>query len=112
MAVLGAEGLQKLARRNAGACSAAKEAILALEGVEAVHPQGVHFNEFAIRHNKPAADLINFLDHECDITGGFDLSEWWPERENEILICATDQIDLEDIEELVEGIQDWVEGYE
>ena len=85
---------------------------IALDGVEAVHPQGVHFNEFAIRLNKPAADLLNFLDHECDITGGFDLSQWWPERENEILICATDQIDLEDIEELVEGIQDWEEGYE
>ena len=40
------------------------------------------------------------------------MSQWWPERENEILICATDQIDLEDIEELVEGIQDWLEGYE
>ena len=112
MALLGPEGLEKLARRNAGACSATKNAILALEGVEAVHPDGVHFNEFVIRLEKPAADLLNFLDHECDITGGLDLSQWWPERENEILICATDQIDLEDIEELVEGIQDWLEGYE
>ena len=112
MALLGPEGLEKLARRNAGACAATKSAVLALEGVEAVHPEGVHFNEFAIRLEKPAAELLDFLDHECDITGGFDLSQWWPERENELLICATDQIDIEDIEELAEGIQDWQEGYE
>ena len=41
-------------RRNAGACSATKNAVLALEGVEAVHPDGVHFNEFVIRLEKPA----------------------------------------------------------
>jgi glycine dehydrogenase subunit 1 len=112
MALLGPEGLQTLAQRNAGSCAAAKAAVLAIEGVESVHPNGAHFNEFAIILPRPAADLLSFLDEECDITGGFDLSQWWPERENQLLICATDQIDLEDIEELAEGIQDWLEGYE
>ena len=112
MALLGPEGLETLAQRNAGACAAAKAALLALDGVESVHPNGVHFNEFAIRLPRPAADLLSFLDEECDITGGFDLSQWWPNRENELLVCATDQIDAEDIEELAEGIQDWLEGYE
>ena len=112
MALLGPEGLQTLAQRNAGSCAAAKAAVLAIEGVESVHPNGTHFNEFAIILPRPAADLLSFLDEECDITGGFDLSQWWPERENQLLICATDQIDLEDIEELAEGIQDWLEGYE
>ena len=112
MALLGPEGLQTLAQRNAGACAATKEALLTLDGVESVHPNGAHFNEFAIRLPRPAADLLSFLDEECDITGGFDLSQWWPDRENELLVCATDQIDSEDIEELAEGIQDWLEGYE
>ena len=112
MALLGPEGLQTLAQRNAGSCAAAKAAVLAIEGVESVHPNGAHFNEFAIILPRPAADLLSFLDEECDITGGFDLSQWWPERENQLLICATDQIDLEDIEELAEGIHDWLEGYE
>ena len=112
MALLGPEGLQTLAQRNAGACAATKAALLTLDGVESVHPNGAHFNEFAIRLPRPAADLLSFLDEECDITGGFDLSQWWPDRENELLVCATDQIDSEDIEELAEGIQDWLEGYE
>jgi len=112
MALLGPEGLQTLAQRNAGACAATKAALLPLDGVESVHPNGTHFNEFAIRLPRPAADLLSFLDEECDITGGFDLSQWWPNRENELLVCATDQIDSEDIEELAEGIQDWLEGYE
>ena len=112
MALLGPGGLEKLAQRNAGACSATKSALLALDEVELVHPNGSHFNEFAIRLPRPAADLLSFLDDECDITGGLDLSQWWPERENELLVCATDQIDIEDIEELAEGIQDWLEGYE
>jgi len=112
MALLGPGGLEKLAQRNAGACAATKDALLALDGIELVHPNGVHFNEFAIRLPRPAADLLSFLDDECDITGGLDLSQWWPGRENELLVCATDQIDVEDIEELAEGVQDWLEGYE
>ena len=110
MALLGPEGIQTLAQRNAGACAATKSALLGLDGIEAVHPNGVHFNEFAIRLPRPASDLLMFLDEECDITGGLDLSQWWPGRENELLVCATDQIDSEDIEELTEGIQDWLEG--
>ncbi|MDP6888651.1 MAG: aminomethyl-transferring glycine dehydrogenase subunit GcvPA [Candidatus Thalassarchaeaceae archaeon] len=112
MALLGPEGLERLAQRNAGACAATKAALLALDGIESVHPNGVHFNEFAIRLPRPAADLLSFLDEECDITGGLDLSQWWPGRENELLVCATDQIDTEDVEELAEGVQDWLEGYE
>ncbi len=112
MSLLGPDGLQTLAKRNAGACAATKTALLSINGIEAVHPNGSHFNEFAIRLPKPTADLLSFLDEECDITGGFDLSRWWPEREQELLVCATDQIDAEDIDELVEGIQDWLEGYQ
>jgi glycine dehydrogenase subunit 1 len=112
MALLGPEGLETLARRNAGACAATKAALLDIDGVEAVHPNGTHFNEFAIRLPRPSADLLTFLDDEYDITGGLDLSQWWPGRENELLVCATDQIAAEDIEDLVEGVQDWLEGYE
>ena len=112
MALLGPEGLERLAQRNAGACAATKAALLALDGIEPVHPNGVHFNEFVIRLPRPAADLLSFLDEECDITGGLDLSQWWPGREHELLVCATDQIDAEDVEELAEGVQDWLEGYE
>jgi glycine dehydrogenase subunit 1 len=112
MALLGPEGLGTLARRNAGACAVTKAALLSIDGVEAVHPNGAHFNEFAIRLPRPSADLLTFLDEEYEITGGLDLSQWWPGREHELLVCATDQIVTEDIEDLVEGIQDWLEGYE
>ena len=112
MALLGPEGIEKLAQRNAGASAATKAAIMAIDGIEMVHPNGVHFNEFAIRLPRPSSDLLSFLDEECEITGGFDLSQWWPERENELLVCATDQIDAEDIEELAEGIRDWLEASE
>ena len=112
MALLGPEGLETLARRNAGACATTKATLLEIDGVESVHPSGSHFNEFAIRLPKPSADLLTFLDEEYNITGGLDLSQWWPGRENELLVCATDQIEMEDIEDLAEGIQDWLEGYE
>ena len=110
MALLGPEGIEKLAQRNAGASAATKAAIMAIDGIEMVHPNGVHFNEFAIRLPRASSDLLSFLDEECEITGGFDLSQWWPERENELLVCSTDQIDAEDIEELAEGIRDWLEA--
>ena len=109
MALLGPEGVERLALRNAAACAATRTAVLAIDGVEAVHPEGMPFNEFAVRLPGPASELLDFLDEEADLTGGFDLGDWWPERDHELLICATDQTDPEDIEELVDGITEWLE---
>ncbi len=108
MAMLGPVGLQTLAERNAAACEATKQALSGIEGISLVHPDGVHFNEFVIKVPGEAANLLDFLDAECDITGGFDISDWWPEFEDCILVCATDQIEMEDIEELADGVRDWL----
>ncbi|MEE2812329.1 MAG: aminomethyl-transferring glycine dehydrogenase subunit GcvPA [Candidatus Thermoplasmatota archaeon] len=108
MAMLGPVGLQTLAQRNTAACEATKQALSSIEGIDLVHPSGVHFNEFAIKLPGEAASLLDFLDSECDLTGGFDLSDWWPELGDSLLVCATDQIDMEDIEELADGIRDWI----
>ncbi|MED5487231.1 MAG: aminomethyl-transferring glycine dehydrogenase subunit GcvPA [Candidatus Thermoplasmatota archaeon] len=109
MALLGPEGLESLAIRNAGACSAAKAAIFSIEGIESAHPNGFHFNEFVVKLPSEASKLLQYLDEECDVTGGFDLSNWWPEYDNQLLICTTDQIDSEYIEQLAEGISKWLE---
>ena len=109
MALLGPEGLRTLAERNAAACAATKSALLAIDGIEAVHPDGAHFNEFAIRIPNSAESLLNFLDKECGITGGFDLGRWWDGTANQLLVCATDQTTIEDIEDLAEGITEWLE---
>jgi glycine dehydrogenase subunit 1 len=108
MSMLGPDGLQLLATRNAAACEATKQEVAKIDGIEMVHPNGSHFNEFVIRIPGEAASLLDFLDDECDLTGGFDLSDWWPELGDCILVCATDQIDIEDIEELSDGIREWL----
>ncbi len=108
MAMLGPDGLQTLAQRNAAACEATKQALTSIDKISLMHPNGFHFNEFAIKLPGEAASLLDFLDTECDITGGFDLSDWWPDFGDSLLVCATDQIDMEDIEELADGIRDWI----
>jgi len=108
MALLGPDGLELLAQRNAAACEATKRALAEIDGIKPLHPEGLHFNEFAVRLPADAASLLDFLDTECDITGGFDLSDWWADLGDCILITSTDQIDIEDIEELADGIRDWI----
>ena len=110
MALLGPEGLRTLSQRNAAASAMTREALLAIDGIEAVHPEGANFNEFVMRVPGEAADLLEFLDDEWGITGGFDLGEWWPELADQILVCSTDQIGIEEIEDLVEGVSDWLEA--
>ncbi len=106
MAMLGPGGIQDLAVRNAAACEVTKRALAAVEGISLVHDAS-HYNEFAIHVPGSAADCLAHLDEEWDLTGGFDLGEWFDGMGNCLLVCATDQIDEEDIAELATGLASW-----
>jgi glycine dehydrogenase subunit 1 len=106
MAMLGPQGLEDLAVRNAAACESVKRALTLIAGISFVHDAS-HYNEFAIRIPGTAADCLTHLDEEWDLTGGFDLGEWFDGMDDCLLVCATDQIDGEDIEELASGLASW-----
>ena len=105
MALLGPEGLSELAHRNMMACQLLKERLSDVAGVEIVH-KAPHFNEFAIRVQGTAAECLAFLDGH-GVTGGFDLSRWYPAVTDQLLVTATDQTRLSDIETLAGQLAVW-----
>jgi len=89
MALLGAEGL----RRVALACHQNTRKLLSMltqiEGVEAVYASGNAFHEAVIRLQAPVDDVLRALAAD-NVIGGYSLQQHYPEMENCLLICATE----------------------
>ena len=88
MALLGDEGL----RRVAAACwrntRSLTDKLCAIDGVEAVFA-GTRFHEAVIRLPVPVGPVIECLSKR-DLLAGFDLSADYPELGNALLVCATE----------------------
>ena len=105
MALLGPDGLRDLANRNMMACQKAMEVLGSTRGISLVH-DAPHFNEFAIQVHGSAEACLSYLDNN-GIIGGFDLSKWYPQSKNHILVTTTDQTTLRDIEALSAQLAMW-----
>jgi glycine dehydrogenase subunit 1 len=95
MALLGAEGLERVA----GACHAnttrLTDSLCEVPGVEPLFDRPV-FHEKSLRLPAPAADLLRLLAAH-NILGGFDLGLAYPELDPAVLVCATEMRTEEDI---------------
>ena len=107
MSLLGPEGLEELAIRNMAACTYAKQKLSSIEGLSIVHQHQSHFNEFAIEVPDTGKNCLTFLEDK-GIIGGFDLSWWYPDQSNRLLLTFTDQTSGHDIEQLATELQSWV----
>ena len=105
MALLGPDGLRDLAHRNMRACQKAKEALAETPGVRLAHGAS-HFNEFVIEVPGSASACLADLDAN-GIIGGFDLSRWYPDMTEHVLVTTTDQTSLADIEALCAQLAMW-----
>ena len=105
MALLGPDGLRELAHRNMRACQKAKEALSETPGVRLTHGAS-HFNEFVIEVPGSASACLAYLDAN-GIIGGFDLSRWYPDMTEHVLVTTTDQTSLADIEALCAQLAMW-----
>ena len=103
MALLGAEGL----RRVAAACHAntarLAEQLLALPGVARGFSRPV-FHEQVLKLPAPAAGVLRSLAAH-NVLGGLDLSRDYPELGDAILVCATEKRSEDDIALFVEKMQ-------
>ena len=106
MSLLGPEGLEHLAIRNMAACTIAKQKLSEIAGISLPHVASSHFNEFVVELPKSAADCLNYLD-SVGIIGGFDLSRWYPNQSNWLLVSVTDQTKAAEIELLAAHIAVW-----
>ena len=106
MSLLGPEGLRDLAARNLAACQLAKMKLLEIDTIALPHADQFHYNEFVVELPGQASVCLDYLDSK-GVIGGFDLSNWYPDRKNRILITCTDQTNAAEIELLAAHLALW-----
>ncbi len=102
MALLGPDGLARVA----GACHANTLALLkdltAIEGVERAF-SGPVFHEFVLRLKTPLAPLLKALKAQ-GILGGLNLAQDYPKLGPSLLVCATETKNAEDLRRYTENM--------
>ncbi|MEL6447429.1 MAG: aminomethyl-transferring glycine dehydrogenase subunit GcvPA [Pseudomonadota bacterium] len=96
LAVLGEEGLARVAAASHRQTRKLVSALTSVRGVERAYDTPF-FHEAVLRLDRPAADVLARL-AEHDVLGGLDLSADHPELGNALLVCATETKTDEDIE--------------
>lgn len=96
LSLLGAEGLRRVAACCHQQTVVLRQRLTAIPGVESVFSRPM-FHEFVVRLNKPAAQVLNRL-VEAGIQGGLDLTPYYPELGEAILVCATETKTTEDLD--------------
>jgi len=107
MALLGPEGLEKLALRVAATTEATKQAVCAIDGVDLVDPDTPNFRDFAVKLPGQAADAVTHMD-ASGVLGGFDMGEWWDSMSTCLLIGCDERTSKSDIEALVKALGSWI----
>jgi glycine dehydrogenase subunit 1 len=97
MALLGPEGLERVARASHANTLALVERLTAIKGVMRVFNRPV-FHETLLRLDAPVVDTLRALEAQ-GILGGYDLSEHYPHLGQSLLVCATETRTREDIEQ-------------
>ncbi len=107
MALLGPEGIEKLSLRNFASRQLTESLLSEVDGLNFPHSSLPHYNEFVVELPRPASEALEYLDKK-GLIGGFDLSNWYPDKKNWLLICSTDQNTRSEIDLLVETLSEWI----
>lgn len=88
MALLGREGLERVAASCHANTTRLIKILTAIEGVDVLFDRPV-FHEVALKINAPVADVIRALEAQ-GIVAGYTLGETYPELSDVLLVCATE----------------------
>ena len=88
MAMLGPEGVRRVAAASMANTRALRDRLCALPGVTQTFARPF-FHEVAINLPRPALDVVERLAGE-NIVAGFALGDEYPQYENTLLVCATE----------------------
>jgi len=102
LALHGKQGLRKLAELNYAKAAYARQQIAGLDGFEIAYG-GETFNEFVVRSKEPVVQLQQRLEQQ-GILAGIALGKDYPQLENALLICVTEQNSREQIDRLVTAL--------
>ncbi|MBZ5639421.1 MAG: aminomethyl-transferring glycine dehydrogenase subunit GcvPA [Acidobacteriia bacterium] len=94
LALIGREGLRGIALANRAKASYTAGKLAAVKGVKRAFA-GPVFNEFVLDLPRPAAEVLEALRGK-GILGGLDLSRWFPEMRQRILVAVTERTRRED----------------
>ena len=103
MALLGPQGLERVAASSHANSRNLAEKLTAIEGIEKVFNRP-SFHENLYRFELPVADVMRALAAQ-GIVGGVDVMEDYPELGNCLLICATETKSEADLDSFVEALQ-------
>lgn len=96
MALLGAEGLERVAATSHGNLTRLVARLCAIPGVEPLFDRPV-FHERALRLPAPVAEVLRSLAAH-NLLGGYDLGLAYPALEGALLVCATELHTEDDLE--------------
>jgi glycine dehydrogenase subunit 1 len=103
MALVGAEGLVRVAHACHANTRAMVERLTQIDCVEQVF-SSPYFHEVVLRINQPVGEVLRALAVQ-DVLGGYDLSADYPELGNAILVCATETRSEADIERYAQQLE-------
>ena len=95
LATVGAHGLRSIAAANMARARELRAAVLTVPGMRA-SGDAPFFNEFVVQTPLPAALLAERMVRR-GILAGVDLSRWYPDMPNALLLCATELTTADDI---------------
>jgi glycine dehydrogenase subunit 1 len=102
MALLGPEGLARVASASMANLRALREQLGAVRGVKAAF-SGAHFHECVVQLDRPVAPVLAEL-ARVGIHGGFDLSPHYPELGHALLVCATETKSAADLQRYAQAL--------
>lgn len=88
LSVMGAKGLRQVALKSHANAQELREQLANIPGVKAIF-NAPFFHEFVLKLDRPVSEVLQQLSKH-NIQGGLDLSEYYPELGNCILVCATE----------------------
>src|SRR5579862_5774175 len=104
LSLMGPQGLQRTA---AASHARTRDLVATLSRVQGVRPAfaGPHFHEAVLQLDRPVAAVLRALTHS-GILGGLDLSTYYPELGNALLVCATETKTTADLERYRAALSD------
>lgn len=105
MALLGGEGLARMARACHQGAQYLRKKLAGLAGYGLVYPSPV-FNEFALRCPVPASEVLAGVRARTGMVAGFDLGSVFPHRKNELLVAVTEQRTKDECDRLATALEE------
>jgi glycine dehydrogenase subunit 1 len=104
MAMVGAEGLRRVALQSAQSTRLLRDALCAIEGVRQVY-SGAFFHEVALRLSRPARVVIDTLATQ-GLLAGVAVGDDYASADDVLLVCATECRSTDDIARFARALRD------